>query len=148
MIGQVPVDGSTPNVHVTKDRRGVFYDSTPEQILWARWADGEFGVEDELTATTWRNGIEKIDLDGLATVWKEFSYGHFSSARNQDELTSAIGVFLRDSTPAVQREILNMTLDLVKASAQDRRAAHALMNIGGYPDRTDFTATTTSVKSS
>jgi hypothetical protein len=130
MIGQVPVDGSAPNVHVTKDRRGVFYDSKPGQILWARWANGEFGVEDELTATTWRNGIEKIDLDGLATVWKEFSYGHFSSARNQDELISAIDVFLRDSTPAVQREILNMTLDLVKASAQDRRVAHALMNIG------------------
>jgi len=130
MIGQVPVDGSAPNVHVTKDRRGVFYDSTPEQILWARWANGEFGVEDELTATTWRNGIEKIDLDGLATVWKEFSYGHFSSARNQDELISAVAVFLKDSIPAVQREILNMTLDLVKASAQDRRVAHALMNIG------------------
>jgi hypothetical protein len=50
--GQVPVDGSAPNVHVKGDRRGVFYDSTPEQILWARWANGEFGADDELTATT------------------------------------------------------------------------------------------------
>ena len=119
MIGQVPVDGSAPNVHVTGDRRGVFYDSTPEQILWARWANGEFGADDELTATTWRSGIEQIDLDGLAAIWKEFSQQHFGSARNLGELISGVDAFLRDSTPAVQREILNMTLELVKASAQD-----------------------------
>jgi hypothetical protein len=130
MIGQVPVDGAAPNVHVTEDRRGVLYDSTPEQALWARWADGEFGTEDELTATTWRNGIEQIDLGGLAKIWKEFSSLHFGSTRNQGELISALDVFLKDSAPAAQREILTMTLDLLKASAEDRRLAHALMNIG------------------
>src|SRR5215475_4373473 len=62
MVGQVPVDGSAPNVHISHDRRGVLYDSTPEQAIWARWADGEFTTEDELTATTWRNGIDQIDL--------------------------------------------------------------------------------------
>jgi hypothetical protein len=130
MIGQVPVDGSAPNVHVTGDRRGVLYDSTPEQILWARWANGEFGADDELTATTWRSGIEQIDLDGLVAIWKEFSQRHFGSARNLEELVSGVDAFLRDSTPAVQREILNMTLDLVKASAQDRGVANTLMSIG------------------
>lgn len=130
MIGQVPVDGAAPNVRVTEDRRGLLYDSTPEQILWNRWANGEFSTEDELTATTWRNGIDQIDLDGLAALWKNFSLRHFSSTRNQDELASALDVFLRDSAPSVQREILNMTLDLMKASAQHRRVAHALMNIG------------------
>jgi hypothetical protein len=80
MIGQVPVDGSAPNVHVTGVRRGVFYHSTPEQILWARWANGEFGADDELTASTWRNGIEQIDLNGLVVIWKEFSQQHLRSA--------------------------------------------------------------------
>ena len=130
MIGQVPVDGSAPNVHVTSDRRGVLYDSTPEQILWARWGNGEFESEDELTATTWRKGIEQIDLEGIAAIWKKFSSQHLNGASNQDELISALDVFLRDSAPAVQREILNMTLDLLRASAQDRRLANALMNIG------------------
>lgn len=130
MIGQVPVDSSAPNVHVTEDGRGVLYDSKPEQILWARWANGDFGTEDQLTAETWRNGIEEIDLNGLAAIWKNFSSQHFNSARNQGELISAIEAFLRDSVPAVQREILNMTLDLLNASAQDRLWAHALMNIG------------------
>jgi len=138
MIGQVPVDGSAPNVHVTGDRRGVLYDSTPEQILWARWANGEFGTDDELTATTWRSGIEQIDLDGLAAIWKEFSQRHFGSARNLDELISGVDAFLRDSTPAVQREILNMTLDLVKASAQDRRVPNALMSIGELQSVLEF----------
>jgi hypothetical protein len=50
--------------------------------------------------------------------------------KNQAELISALDVFLTDSAPTVQREILDMTLDLVKASPQDRRLAHALMNIG------------------
>jgi hypothetical protein len=99
-------------------------------MLWERWANGEFSTDDELTATTWRNGIDQIDLDGLTVLWKEFSWRHFSSAKNQAELISALDEFLRDSAPMVQREILNMTLDLVKASPQDRRVAHALMNIG------------------
>jgi hypothetical protein len=72
----------------------------------------------QLRAQENQQGIEQIDLDGLATIWKEFSSQHFSSARNQDELISALDAFLRDSAPAVQREILNMTLDLLKASAQ------------------------------
>ena len=130
MIGQVPVDGAAPNVRVTADRRGVLYDSTPEQMLWQRWANGEFGTEDELTASAWRNGIDEIDLKGVAALWKEFASRHFSSARNQDELISALDVFLKDSSPGVQREILSMTLDLAKASSQDRRVAHALMNVG------------------
>jgi hypothetical protein len=130
MIGQVPVDGSAPNVHVTGDRRGVFYDSTPEQILWARWANGEFGADDELTATTWRNGIEQIDLNGLVVIWKEFSQQHLGSARSLEELVSGVDAFLRDTTPAVQRQILNMTLDLMKASPQDQQVANTLMSIG------------------
>lgn len=138
MIGQVPVDGSAPNVHVTEDRRGLLYDSTPEQMLWARWANGEFGTEDELTATTWRNGIEQIDLDGVASIWKAFTSKHFTLAKNQDELISTVDVLLRDSAPAVQREILNMTLDLLKASAQDRLLAHALMNIGEMRSLLEF----------
>jgi hypothetical protein len=128
MIGQVPVDESAPNVHVTEDRLGIFYDSTLEQALWARWADGDFGTEDELTATTWRNGIEQIDLEKVAALWKPFTSRHFSLAKNQGELISAIDVFLGDPTPAVQREIVNMTLDLLKASPQDRLVVHVLMS--------------------
>jgi hypothetical protein len=138
MIGQVPVDESAPNVHVTEDRRGILYDSTPEQALWARWADGDFGTEDELTATTWRNGIEQIDLEKVAALWKPFTSRHFSLAKNQDELISAIDIFLRDPTPAVQREIVNMTLDLLKASQQVRLVVHVLMNSDAMRSLLDF----------
>ena len=130
MLGQVPVDEAAPNVHVTHDRRGLLYDSTPEQLLWARWAGGEFTADDELTAKTWRNGIDQIDLIQVGSIWKPFAIHHFSSAKNQDQLISAIDIFLKDPRPAIQREILKMTLDLLKASAQDRQAPNALMNIG------------------
>jgi len=33
MFGQVPVDASAPNVSVSKDGKGVVYDSTPEQNM-------------------------------------------------------------------------------------------------------------------
>src|ERR1700739_1541996 len=137
MSGQVPVDGAAPNVHVTEDRQGVLYDSTPEQILWGRWAKGEFATEDELTATTWRNGIEQIDLDGVAALWKGFASERLS-ARNLDELITAIDVFLRDPNPAVQREILDWTLDLLKATRKDRSVAHGLMNAGQMPTVVEF----------
>jgi hypothetical protein len=81
MIGQVPVDGAAPNVRMIDGGRGLLYDSTPERMLWERWANGEFSTEDELTATTWRNGIDRIDLDGLNAIWKEFSSRHFDSAK-------------------------------------------------------------------
>lgn len=130
MVGQVPVDAAAPNVRMIDGGRGLLYDSTPEQMLWERWAKGEFNTDDELTATTWRNGIDQIDLDGLAALWKQFSSRHFSSAKSQAELISVLESFLTDSDPRVQREILNMTLDLAKASPYEHRVAHALMNIG------------------
>lgn len=138
MIGQVTVDESAPNVHVTKDRRGVLYDSTPEQMLWAHWADGEFGTEDELTATTWRNGIEQIDLETLAAIWKPFTSQYFSMAKNLGDLICAIDLFLRDPAPAVQREIVNMTLELLKASREDRVVVHVLMNCDAIRSLLEF----------
>jgi hypothetical protein len=138
MLGQVPVDAEAPNVHVTADRQGVLYDSTPKQKLWARWANGDFGADDELTATTWRNGIEEIDLDGLKKLWKTFASKYFSSAKSQMELITAVAAFLKDSPPAVQREILNMTLELLKASREERLWANALMNIGEMRSLLEF----------
>lgn len=138
MLGQVPVDAGAPNVRIIDGGRGLLYDSTPEQMLWDRWAHGEFSTDDELTATTWRNGIDQIDLDGLTALWKQFSSRHFSSVKNQPELISALESFLTDSAPTAQREILNMTLDLVKASLYERRVAHALMNIGEMRSVIDF----------
>ena len=38
--GQVPIDGSRPNV-ATMDG-GFLYDHTPEQAVWERWANGDF----------------------------------------------------------------------------------------------------------
>jgi len=138
MIGQVPVDAAAPNVRMTDHGRGLLYDSTPEQMLWKRWANGEFSTDDELTATTWRNGIDQIDLDGLIALWKDFSSRYFSSAKNQTELISTLNAFLSDSTPLIQREILNMTFELVKASPHDRCVAHALMNIGEMQSVVEF----------
>jgi hypothetical protein len=97
MIGQVIVDASAPNVHVTPDGRGVLYDGTLEQRLWARWAGGEFGTEGELTAAAWRKGIEQIDPERLGARWKPFVAQHFSSVKNQAALMSAINAFLKDS---------------------------------------------------
>jgi hypothetical protein len=130
MIGQVTVDASAPNVHVTADRQGTYYDSTPEQMLWERWASGEFSTEDELTATTLRKGIEEIEPEKVAARWKPFTAKYFSTTKNQNELISAIDAFLRDSAPAVQREILQMTLELLKASEQECLVARALMTSG------------------
>lgn len=138
MIGQVPVDEAAPNVHATHDRRGLLYDSRPEQLLWARWADGEFRADDELTATTWRNGIEQIDLDAVARIWKPFTSQYFGSPRNQDQLIAAIDIFLGDLNSEIQREVLKMTLDLLNASAQDRQVANALMNIGEMRSVVEF----------
>jgi hypothetical protein len=138
MIGQVMVDADAPNVHVTADGQGLYYDSTPEQRLWARWANGEFGTEDELTARTWRNGIEHIDLEKVAAKWKPFASEHFSSAKNQADLISAINDFLRSSSSALQRQTLEMTLDLLKASEENRRVARAFINCGAMRSILEF----------
>jgi hypothetical protein len=129
MAGQVPVDASAPNVRVSADGKGVLYDSTPEQRLWARWASGTFDTDDVETATIWRNGIEQIDLPAVAMVWKEFASQHFGAARDQDELISGVDAMLRDPDPAAQRNVLGMTLDFVGAPQGVRRFAFALMAI-------------------
>jgi hypothetical protein len=110
--------------------RGVLYDSTPEQRLWARWASGSFETNDVETAAVWRNGIDQIDLPAVAALWKQFTLQHFGAAHSQDELISTVDEMLRNPDPQVQRNVLEMTLDLIKAPKDVCRAAFALMAIG------------------
>ncbi|MGB8801414.1 MAG: hypothetical protein WCC97_12055 [Candidatus Acidiferrales bacterium] len=138
MIGQVVVDGAADNVSTIDGGKGLLYDSTPEQRMWARWAAGDFSTEDEETAGIWRNGIEQIDLDGVIKVWKEFSLKHFATTKNQNELIAALNAFLSDPSPTKQREILEMALNLAKSIEPERRFALALQRIGEMPSVNEF----------
>ena len=138
MIGQVVVDGAADNVSTIDGGKGLLYDSTPEQRMWARWAAGDFSAEDEETAGIWRNGIEQIDLDGVIKVWKEFSLKHLATTKNQNELIAALNAFLSDPSPTKQREILEMALNLAKSIEPERRFALALQRIGEMPSVNEF----------
>lgn len=115
MFGQVPVDPSAPNVRVSRDGRGLLYDSVPEQRMWARWASGDFTTDDEQTATAWRDGLEKVNLRAIGDQWKEFARQHFGSARNLTELIAQVDGILSDPRPDIQLEVLGITLSFLHA---------------------------------
>jgi hypothetical protein len=130
MIGQVPVDASVPNVHVTRDGRGLLYDSVPEQGMWRRWAAENFTTEDEEIATAWRTGLEKVDLRAVGDGWKEFAKTHFGTAKNQSELIDGLDGMLSDPNATMQRELLALTLAFLRAPLPVRRLVFGLHAIG------------------
>lgn len=138
MIGQVPVDTSQPNVHVTDDGRGTIYDSVPEQGMWRRWAAEDFSTDDEATASAWRAGIEKVDLRAVGDKWKEFATAHFGSAKNQSQLLDAVDGMLNDSTRATQREVIELTLAFLRAPAAVGRFVLGLHWIGELSTLKEF----------
>lgn len=115
MLGQVPVDPSAPNVSVSRDGKGLLYDSVPEQRIWDRWASGDFTTDDEQIATAWRNGLENVDLRAVGDRWKEFARQHFGSARNLAELIMRVDGLLSDPKPDIQLEVLGITLSFLRA---------------------------------
>jgi hypothetical protein len=130
MIGQVPVDVSRPNVHVTKDGRGTIYDSVPEQGMWRRWAAEDFSTDDEATASAWRAGLEKVDLRAVGDNWKGFAMAHFGSAKNQPQLIDAVDGMFNNPNRATQRELIALTLAFLRAPVAVSRVAFGLHSIG------------------
>jgi hypothetical protein len=88
MIGQVPVDPDAPEVFVTEDGKGLIYDSTLEQEMWRKWANGDFTTDDEQSAAAWRAGVQNINLHVVGKQWKQFAQEHFSTAKNLPDLWS------------------------------------------------------------
>ena len=92
--GQVPLDTGAPNVFVTDRGRGLLVDSTMEQDMWGRWAHGDFTSDDELSASIWRAGVQRIDLHAVGKKWKEYAYECFGSAKNLQELITLVNGIL------------------------------------------------------
>jgi hypothetical protein len=114
MFGQVPVDSRAPGV--TASGEMLLIDSTSEQRMWERWAEGRFAVDDEEAATAWRESIQRIDLRAVGNRWKEFAAEHFSPARDLTEMVGKVDVLLADTQPDVQLQMLDMTLTLLRAN--------------------------------
>lgn len=115
MIGQVPVDPSAPNVHVSADGKGLLYDSVPEQNMWELWAGGDFSSEDRDVANSWREGLEKVDLRAIGKNWKQFANLRFGGTRNLRELVDRVDGMLADPKPDVQLELMGITLSFLRA---------------------------------
>lgn len=133
MTGQIPVDVDAPNVHISRDGRGLLYDSAPEQKIWDRWAAGDFNTTDEQSASMWRDGIQKIRLDRVRDDWKAFAREHFDSANDIPSLVKGVDTLFADFDPATQREILQTTLDLLRVTPPYRRVILMLSNAGLIP---------------
>lgn len=43
--GRVPITGDAPNVAIVDGGKSIIYDTTPEQPVWHRWAEGRASDE-------------------------------------------------------------------------------------------------------
>src|SRR4051812_5422867 len=116
MIGQVPVDASAPNVHVSKDGRGVLYDSGREQEIWRRWEAGNFDLSEEMFATAFREGVKRVRLDVVRDTWKPFVMDRFADAKDLRTLTAQVDRLLENFSTGVQATVIETTLEFLHAS--------------------------------
>lgn len=138
MIGQVPVDETAPNVFVTEDGKGVVYDSTIEQEMWQKWANGDFSVDDEQTATLWRAGVQNINLHAVGRNWKQFAAERFGSTRNLSELIAQVNTMLDDFSQKRQFELLVTLMALLDFSLPAAHHATMLFRAGLMPRLKDL----------
>jgi len=59
----VPVIGGGKPIVTKRGEKGIFFDSTPEQIALLRWSQGDFSESDKLLASTWRGMVPQIDME-------------------------------------------------------------------------------------
>jgi hypothetical protein len=138
MKWQVPVDSRAPNVHVTPDGRGMIIDSTLEQDIWERWANGDFTTDIEQIAAVWRAGVQAINLHAVGNEWKEYAQERFAKARSLSELISVVDGMLNEFNPEVQRELLKMCLAFVNAPSEPGMFALHLFHAGLMPRLKDL----------
>jgi hypothetical protein len=133
MIGQVPVDPEAPEVFVTDDGKGLIYDSTLEQEMWKKWADGDFSTDDERSAVAWRTGVQNINLHAVGKQWKEFAQEHFGTARNLSELITLVNSMLDSFDEKVQFQLLVMLMAFLDVSIPAAQWATMLFKAGLMP---------------
>jgi hypothetical protein len=133
MIGQVPVDGSASNVYTSRDGQGTLYDSAPEQAMWDRWAAGNFTVDDEQTATAWREGVKQLKLETIRDQWRGFARDEFRSAKNLSELISKIEQLFSSFEASIQRQILVTSLGFLNAPSETAAFVVTLARAGLIP---------------
>ncbi len=133
MIGQVPVDPDAPEVFVTEDGKGLIYDSTLEQEMWKKWANGDFTTDDEQSAAAWRAGVQNINLHAVGKQWKQFAQEHFSTAKNLPELITLVNSMLDAFDEKVQFRLLVLLMAFLDVSIPAARWATMLFKAGLMP---------------
>jgi hypothetical protein len=122
MTGTVPVGGS--HVHSLEGGKYVAYDSTPQQRMWMKWASGDFSPVENSIAELYRSQLRNIDLDTLASGWKEFVRDWLGNPKNFEELLSGIDGVLASTERRDRREALRVMYDLVAVGDDLKRAAY------------------------
>jgi hypothetical protein len=115
MIGQIPLDTSQSNVHVSKDGKGLLYDKAPEQEMWARWEDGDFSGAEQSDADDWRRQIAEVDLEHARSEWKQHFGKRFDDARDLQQVIQKVDELLASFSAEVQRELVHSILDFLEA---------------------------------
>jgi hypothetical protein len=145
MIGQVPIDTSAPNAFVTDGGRGLLYDSTMEQEMWERWANGDFTTDDAQSASLWRAGVRDINLRAVGKKWKEYSKRHFGSARDLPELIALVNAELDAFDPKAQLNALVMLMSFLNFPLPAAQWATMLFRAGLIPRIKDLAPYATSI---
>lgn len=126
---QPPTDGLT--LPVSEETQGVVGNASgsqllvsqiPQQQMWRRWADGDFGTEDEEAATAWRAGIEATDLNAEAERWKSFA-AKLGMPNSLETVVEAVDRVMADRSRTVQTDLIGVALTAVRGEMNHKNTA-------------------------
>jgi hypothetical protein len=130
MRGVPILSGGIP-VQTKSGERGIFFDSTPEQLALLRWSQGDFTVGDHQQAQLWRGMIPDIDLESYRDRLSRH-YLILPKAGSFPELAQSVDSLIRNS--AVHEALLKFLLEEFFAPEELRDLILLLWRMKGKPD--------------
>jgi hypothetical protein len=131
----VPILGGGKLIISKRGERGIFFDSTPEQIALLRWSQGDFSESDKLLASTWRGMVPQIDVESYKHKLNRY-YIVIPRAANFPELAVSVDRLLAD--PSLRESLLNCLLDECGVSGVMRRLIVFTWSLAGRPDLREY----------
>jgi hypothetical protein len=119
---QLPVMVGTPGVHSNKSGSELLVSQVPQQAMWARWAEGHFSTDDEVTAAAWRASIEATNLDVERARWKPLAE-QLGNPATPGVVVASVDRIMADRRAMTQLDLIDVALAVVRGTAIEKASA-------------------------
>jgi hypothetical protein len=119
-----PVMAGTRGVYSNEGGSQLIVSQIPQQEMWNRLAAGNFCTDDEVAAKAWRAAIDATNLEVARKEWEPFA-NRLGSPTTLRGVVEGVDHFMKDRDAAVQLKLVQLALQIVRATPREQMSAIA-----------------------